>query len=844
MSEHREEVFATASQMTGEHCFGDLEHSSSRFCILFVNGVWRTRWRACWVLKGKFAVFVPCASKGRCGILFPVWETGRNPSSHVDLTTAGNCYILEVGKKSRRAFRVRRLVLFPTGCSRPPAGDQAAHPDFFKRNGAIFMNMLNLMVRIPWRGCGVALCFVAGAYLIWGALWTSGTSKNLHGWIMRNGDSELKNAYAKLGSEKERLVLEASCRCYEARFGKGAWIEHFKKDAKKPCYADLVEAAIGLDQAENREEFLVSHVPAYEACLEAGLMDEAQSYGATIKELNAKGGRDWMVVSKNAFAVCVYQALREKPKLWEWYVGHESWVDAFLMTVTPEDGKLEDIVQLLKDNEQTFQRFHEEISKLSEEELQELADAEDIDEGRLVCYRSCLPFIAQYGDVLPPLVQEKVPMIEAMAVVANSIDAFTFDTSASCRAAGRELAALHRFHTSIWDLAAEEDCGVGVVRLYRDVPTWGEQVLNAYGRQHVANFIYSFCAPNEEKQLSAVSVAVVAETLAKCQEPGWAVLRTYRDNRQFRTMLAQHGFRLIPYLLKEGEEKTFTTLWNYPRELDECFDKDGKLKRQHVSWYEMSPIGGDLATVLKKWAKGRPVTMGEIGWAVFDVADAAMMVGSLGMSKIATAGGKGAAKQLAKRTVRQAEKRIAREMAEKTAKQITTKAVAKAGKGQIAKSTFKKTMRSGLRMMKRMGRASAKVLKAGKSVPRTIKNWSGKTWTNLRKVSPDTWKKCYKASQALMWIGFAHKVQAKGADFIQGALEDVGETAGKMGRALAAGVGNGITNAIKAALGIPKESGVGWARILQVIVGGGFILFSLWCLSGVHRSRALVVKKI
>ena len=56
-----------------------------------------------------------CADTKGYGILAAVRETGEKTGLHVGFTTAGNCYILRLGGSQATPFRVRRLVLFPTG---------------------------------------------------------------------------------------------------------------------------------------------------------------------------------------------------------------------------------------------------------------------------------------------------------------------------------------------------------------------------------------------------------------------------------------------------------------------------------------------------------------------------------------------------------------------------------------------------------------------------------------------------------------------------------------------------------------------------------------------------------
>src|SRR5204862_598972 len=65
-----------------------------------------------------------------------------------------------------------------------------------------------------------------------------------------------------------------------------------------------------------------------------------------------------------------------------------------------------------------------------------------------------------------------------------------------------------------------------------------------------------------------------------------------------------------------------------------------------------SDLGGGAANVARNWANGVPCEWGELGWAALDVADAALLVASLGSSATVTESGKEALKVTAKKVIR------------------------------------------------------------------------------------------------------------------------------------------------------------------------------------------------
>ena len=372
---------------------------------------------------------------------------------------------------------------------------------------------------------------------------------------------------------------------------------------------------------------------------------------------------------------------------------------------------------------------------------------------------------------------------------------------------------------------------------------WAEQIVGRFGLEHVATFLHDNYWDDSNPRL----VAVAAETIYKCQEPGWATLQKYRKDTKFKDFLLDKriGFRVVPYILRFGEEKAFSDMRKDARWVDECFDKDGNLKRKDVSWYEMSPVGGDLGTVMKKWCQGRPCSAEEIGWAAFDTADMVAMAFSLGMSKVATSAAKTGGKSAAKRIGRQAEKKLLgnqmRHVEQRAVRRMVAGELVNAERrlpGTLAKGVGKQTSRRGWSVFKRMPKLFKGAVKGIGKGTKGVGKSATRTWRRLKKVPSETWEKAYRASVALMWIRFSvHTVPEKGPDFVVGVAEEAGRFLGQMCNSTMAACGEFIKSAVREALGGGALGATITGRIIQ---GGVALLLLLLALKMLLPTRVVV----
>lgn len=704
------------------------------------------------------------------------------------------------------------------------------------------------------RGLVSILAMVIGGYLVWSGFGTGIHTDDLVESLKKIGAGDLLRHYDEAKDANERKSWRIVFGAYEKRYGKGAWVRHFKEQnyGEDIAYRDIAEIAVGISNVEERDEFIAAHAATYEACIQDGKIELALQYGKTLVELRNKGGKSWRLASNNPFALCVYEAVGRNADLWNWYIENAKWCDSFLMTIEPpelqernssEGAGLAEAVEAVRDHSLLLKKFAKEIGDLTDDELKEMADGDNLESCKESLFASSLMFVGLYHNVLTPILKAspKISMLEAMAVVANNATAFglgeedAIGSPNKCRAAAMEFLRIHDERKALWDFAVSEK-GTECITFSEKVGNYGwcEEVIDRFGEVDVVPFLNKYYGDSVEL------LRVATETLYLYKELGWAVLQEYCDNPQVKRLLLKPriGARLAPFFLKKGYAG-FALLDEDERWIDEVLDSKGNVKRLDVSWYEMLPIGGDVATVVKKWVQKRPVTNGEYFWAAFDIVDTAGMAISFGASKIATTGAKTATKvavkRVAQRTARGIAKKTARRMAVTLARRTANSQMRTAAKGAakagVHKISFLKKVNKWFRKVPGValrGKDSAIIAKKSTLLTRT--------WNGIRNLDAKTWKNMYKGCKTLMWCRYVgHTIPDKGPDFVYTVLESSGAFVGKTLNAFVAGAGNGLKAAVRETLGLPDSLCVD--RILKWTLGGVMFLFGFFAFVRAGRKR-------
>ncbi len=257
-----------------------------------------------------------------------------------------------------------------------------------------------------------------------------------------------------------------------------------------------------------------------------------------------------------------------------------------------------------------------------------------------------------YGELIGHLVEKGVPVQEAVDVAfANGpyLDDHLLGGGVAPSTLAEELYRVRTVSLTVWDEARR---GPLALDLHEAAPVVANDVLARFGKDDVASFLYVNFGDNRE------TLAAAAEALAGPEQTAdlaFAVLAHYADDDRFRRLLINDaiGPRLILYAAIRGDNG-LEELEEDPRYLNKYVALDGT--PVDPAWWESLP-GGALIAVTRNWKDGLPNEWSELGWAALDVADVALMVGSMGTSAAATQatkqGGKTVVKSVSRKAVKQ-----------------------------------------------------------------------------------------------------------------------------------------------------------------------------------------------
>ena len=666
---------------------------------------------------------------------------------------------------------------------------------------------------------GIAVLAVAACYLVASPFLEETELSRYRRLIKEIPDAELQNSLAKIDNAKKCAALRSTFLAYNKVYGDGSWGRQFADESNKEHgyrFSDIVEIAQGISSEEDREKFIAEHMEVYSWCLKSGWVDLAHKYSETLAELQDMGGESWNVAKKYPITAFVYSAARNDDGLWNWYLKNAEWCVDYFLAIVP-DGEESDVVDYLK-----TLREYQAVLKLARDEINELTDAElsevGFEGGKSECLAGAYAFVSQWGDVLKPLARVRAPMLISFGVLEHSMGAFDLDTEENRRKAGEQLAVLWQDHETspVW-YQASLDSGEGVVELNIRAPQDAPEVVGQFGEVHVAHFLLEHYGESDKLLVSAT------HAVAEWEAAGFAVLTRFKDDNEFKELLTRKdiGWKAIPYVLNFGPEVAKEQMMDDPDWVKRYFNEDGSLKKEKTSFIEALPFVGGISTVAKNWAKGYPCTMGEIGWAAFDVVDIAVTAVTLGAAKAVTApvseGGKIVAKQATRQLSKQAAKQLARQTLRQTSKAVgksVSKAMTKQGGKYALKSGAQKAARTfAMKVLVRFRQGFAKVgkmavtfLKDAKRVSVSLVSNVVKTWKSIPpKVRQGIMR---TVSCVMLGVVLWNRTLKLMPGVLHDMTEEVTETLVKTCLAVPGGVIDGIKNAIRDALGSRVQSPV------------------------------------
>ena len=680
-------------------------------------------------------------------------------------------------------------------------------------------------------------------------------------------DPKFQTWYATIETEREKAAVRASLDACSRRLGGDVWASHVAEavdETGKPRFYDLAEMALSIENGEDRKAFAEAHADAYAVIVESGSAEFAAEYIARLTELRKIGGRDWRVAQSSPLAVAVYAATKGNRDLWTWYLDNREWADDFLVAlhVDPEaedpGAALASLLAEFRRRPKVYRALRDEVAGWSEEKDRMIA--EDLDAGEFLSVASGT--ISLFGDTFDILCDAKVPFGEALDVLANNIADLDFgpedaghpeEIRRACRETGVELVNIYRSHRAVWDAAAAPG-GKGAIKYFRDVPQHAEAVLSAFGDADVLPFLMENYADSREL------LAVASEVLERREAVGWAMLEMFAGNGEFKHALLhpQIGHLVIPFAVnravREGKDtskdvsplsEAVSVCLANPGWIKRELNPDGSYKPETETIAETLPFIGGIVTVAKHQFRGEPVTMGEIGWAAFDVIDDAFTVAALvasgGTATPALAAKKAAtqsAKQGAKVTVKQGPKQLAKQTGKNAARYAARtggRVVVREGVETATKQEAKSLARRALiKVAKATARTVSWTIRTTNRTVRLVASPFQKTAKAWRNLSPSVRKMVLRTVAATMFfVAVTARTLPKLPEALRETLKRMGTGFGKLVNETVKGMGDCLKESIMATLGLQTKS----VRIPNLVTGA-LALIAIVLLFAFHRRRS------
>ncbi|MDR1493581.1 MAG: hypothetical protein LBT05_12790 [Planctomycetaceae bacterium] len=343
------------------------------------------------------------------------------------------------------------------------------------------------------------------------------------------------------------------------------------------------------------------------------ILKQGDDYLRTLREAS-KDVDLWRRVRDNPMMVYLMQHVKDK-QLLAFYDNEKEWIDdaLFLILVNTvpnaEASSSESVLQVIQKNHPYF--------KDALEASFSLRDVKENETEAVVLNTFAL--FSNYGGVIQNCVRQgKIPIGEVIDAIFANQDFLDKNRDSEDEEIAAKLIAIRDSHPAVWQAARLSPL---CLQLFDDAPRLADALCEKYGTDDIATFLYA-------KYGEAVPQAAAA--IYQFGDIAIYILNRYEKSDLFRNALKdeQLGVRIIPYVVQYGdtglERIEHNKAW-----LDKYFDEKGAARQKE--WWASIP-GGGAADVVRNWYNGYPNEWSELGWAALDVADATLLVASLGTS--------------------------------------------------------------------------------------------------------------------------------------------------------------------------------------------------------------------
>ena len=579
--------------------------------------------------------------------------------------------------------------------------------------------------------------------------------------------------------------------------------------------AELALRPALLANERQREEFVWAHATVLQSLQEQGAKGLANDYLARL-EHSTSDPAHWRVAKNDAMALLVFEQLAE-PNLRTYYQREEEWLNELLLEIsalvddpTNSAGPQANVISVTVNMAETYHPH-----------FKNAVVDDDLGATAFFLFDEFGPLITQ------AISRGGVPRLEALEVVFANRDFLLQQQPMNTDDQVAALVAVKTQQPAVWEAARQT---AFALQLHRDVPQHADLLLDRYGSDDIAAFLYS--GYPDDLAAAAAAVALYGDLAVY-------ILNRYTQSEPFRAAIrnAELGPRVIPFVARFGDQG-LERLEENRGWLDKHFQADGTPKDEE--WWTQIP-GGGAVDVARNLAKGYPSEWSELGWAALDTADAVLLVASFGSSSVVTVpakqGGKAVAKSLGRAETRRAILAAGRARAAKQATRQGTRVAAKAQANSLLRRTITQSGRLAAatgsvasrtwRVATTSGRAlSAPIAKLTESARTVREFWLG--------VSPTVRRIVYRS---LLATGLMITLSEKTIPALTEIAESAGGFAGRLAADAAHATAAGLAEAVNQfAQGITGGKGVVPVWLLYVLVLVA-LLASVWFLRPRFREK-------
>ncbi|MCL2347048.1 MAG: hypothetical protein FWC50_02185 [Planctomycetaceae bacterium] len=410
---------------------------------------------------------------------------------------------------------------------------------------------------------------------------------------------------ARLASYRKGTTAESNV--YDLRLAELAMRQRFSTSAQRDDF--IFAHAIPLQQhAEMSQTFQMTPVAF-------NVAEQGDAYLKTLENASLND-EQWRRVRDNPMMVFLMQHVSDQALL-DFYDREKDWLDDVLflvfanMETAGESCTPEQALQMIRENHPYFKNAIASSLSSPENEIESTV-------------LNTFTLFGNYGPIFRYCLDKgQMPLDELLDVMYANQDFFDKHASEPPERLAARLVTIRDSQPAVWRSSKLTPL---CLQLYDVVPNLANTLCDKYGSDGIATFL--FTKYNDVIPQAAAAVRQYGDLAIY-------ILNRYEKSNTFHKSLKDNelGVRIIPYVAMY-EDKGLSQIESNKKWLDKYFDEEGTPREKE--WWTFLP-GGAAVNVARNWSHGYPNEWSELGWAALDVADAALLIASLGSSSTVSA---------------------------------------------------------------------------------------------------------------------------------------------------------------------------------------------------------------